>query len=353
MQTKSKNIFGNICLLITTTTVLIVIIEISFRLYYPNRYYFPDFLYMFKSAYGLEVDLTPNLTGYIWNKKVRINSLSFRGREYDIEKENKVKRICALGDSFTFGYGASDTETYPYIMEQLLNSNNKVYEVLNFGIYGYNATDYPDVLRKKVMLFKPDIVILQTWLNDCVQSKAIEKDVVSNVNKVRTTQTLRDSYLYLKQRSLFLKYLDPKIKHMLYNLLKKMGINKELIIAENIRALDEYKYNKQGWRGMKEALLNCKVLCRENNIDFYVIIFPVMARLNDAYAFKDYHVAVKEFCIENNINVLDLYDVLKGRDLTRYRVNIFDAHANYEGNKLFAQAIVNYLNSMPRNNTPI
>ena len=71
---------------------------------------------------------------------VRINSKGLRDREFDYKKEKDTYRIGVFGDSFTFGEGVQNNETYPKLLENLLTADQqlsvlgKKIEVLNFGI---------------------------------------------------------------------------------------------------------------------------------------------------------------------------------------------------------------------------
>lgn len=63
------------------------------------------------------------------------NSLGFRGsREYQ-EKGNKY-RILLLGDSFAYGLGVNDDQTFAYLMEKQLSTPSRPVEVVNAGCAG-------------------------------------------------------------------------------------------------------------------------------------------------------------------------------------------------------------------------
>lgn len=74
---------------------------------------------------------------------IRINSAGFRDYEFQKQKTNGVFRIAVLGNSITFGWGLALEDTYPKILENLLNEkkgNKKfTYQVYNFAIDGYNS----------------------------------------------------------------------------------------------------------------------------------------------------------------------------------------------------------------------
>jgi PIN domain nuclease of toxin-antitoxin system len=74
---------------------------------------------------------------------VSISSQRFRGRrDFTAKPERGVLRIAVLGDSFTFGIGANDDETYPAVLQQLLQErlartgSYQGVEVLNAGVGG-------------------------------------------------------------------------------------------------------------------------------------------------------------------------------------------------------------------------
>jgi len=67
--------------------------------------------------------------------KITTNSLGFRSEELD---QNK-KQIIVLGDSVAWGYGVSDEETMPYLLEQKLQSLD--YQVSNLAVSGYGIND--------------------------------------------------------------------------------------------------------------------------------------------------------------------------------------------------------------------
>jgi len=62
--------------------------------------------------------------------------------------------ILAIGDSFTFGDGVSDSETWPAILEELSGKR-----VINGGVFGYGIDQ--SFLRMKMLVrkYKPDIII--------------------------------------------------------------------------------------------------------------------------------------------------------------------------------------------------
>lgn len=74
-------------------------------------------------------------------------------------------RIIALGDSLTYGYGIAEQDTYPRVLERLLNETFRV-EVLNLGVPAAQSEDIYRILQQKLPLLRPDLVIYGMCLND-------------------------------------------------------------------------------------------------------------------------------------------------------------------------------------------
>src|SRR5688500_11820357 len=45
-------------------------------------------------------------------------------------------KIVAFGDSLTAGFGLTERESYPYLLQEQLNSDGHNYEVINAGVSG-------------------------------------------------------------------------------------------------------------------------------------------------------------------------------------------------------------------------
>ncbi|HQL95284.1 MAG TPA: SGNH/GDSL hydrolase family protein [Candidatus Hydrogenedentes bacterium] len=103
------------------------------------------------------------------NDFISINSHGFRDGEYAQEKPADVFRICAIGDSVTFGWWQRLEETYPKVLEGLLAARagkGPRYEVLNMGVGGYNAEQEAELFASRVLRFQPDLLLVQYCEND-------------------------------------------------------------------------------------------------------------------------------------------------------------------------------------------
>jgi hypothetical protein len=90
-------------------------------------------------------------------KTLSSNSQGLRGRaEHAYPKPEGRQRIAIFGDSFTFGEGVSDGETYSTWLERLLQEA----EVLNFGVHGYGHDQMLLYLQEQGVRYHADVVML-------------------------------------------------------------------------------------------------------------------------------------------------------------------------------------------------
>jgi len=119
---------------------------------------------------------TPNQRGRkirpgVFDHTYSNNSLGLRGSKEYTYKRQTEHRILFLGDSFTYGFGVNDDQTFPYLTEKRLLKDHLSVEVMNSGCSG-KGTDYElnffQVLGKK---FSPDLVVLCFGANDFIDNE--------------------------------------------------------------------------------------------------------------------------------------------------------------------------------------
>jgi lysophospholipase L1-like esterase len=93
--------------------------------------------------------------------RVDVNSDGLNGPELQIKKESREFRIIAVGDSFTRGIGAKWEEAYPEVLEKDLNgARDRHIRVINAGVAGSDPAFELELLKRRLMKFHPDLVIL-------------------------------------------------------------------------------------------------------------------------------------------------------------------------------------------------
>jgi hypothetical protein len=100
---------------------------------------------------------------------VTINSRGFRGEEFEVRKAPGVIRVLTMGASSTFGYYDRDNQTYPYYLEQLLNSgctSGVRFEVINFAIPHATSANIAAMFLAEGIELTPDVVTFYEGRND-------------------------------------------------------------------------------------------------------------------------------------------------------------------------------------------
>jgi len=185
---KFRGLFINSLLLGTSLLLGLVILEILVRLFFgdeltrpllppkeprPNIYRrnpFPGLRYDYLPGSEKRFCFPDNPRGYFDADNCilyQINARGFRGPEVLKEKPAGVFRVLGLGDSFTLGRGVREEDTYLRQLERLLNrSGQGKFEVLNFGVEGYNTPDEAALLEGRGLEYQPDLVLVGYYLND-------------------------------------------------------------------------------------------------------------------------------------------------------------------------------------------
>jgi hypothetical protein len=138
----------------------------------------------------LVYEMIPEIEGFFHNVPVKINSAGFADRERTVAKPAGTFRIAAIGDSILFGWGAVPDSRYTDVLERFLNDTATTparFEVLNFGVPGYNTVMEAELLRRRVLSYGPDAVVL----GYCADN---DTSLPNFVSKPRPLFTLTHSY---------------------------------------------------------------------------------------------------------------------------------------------------------------
>jgi len=90
--------------------------------------------------------------------------------------------IVAMGDSLTEGYGEPEKDSYPAVLQELLNARGYRWRVVNAGISGETSSGARSRLDW-VMKLTPDIVILETGANDALRGLP-PATIFDNINAI-------------------------------------------------------------------------------------------------------------------------------------------------------------------------
>ena len=100
--------------------------------------------------------------------------------------------IIALGDSLTEGFGVSNEEAYPYLVEKELIRKGYSVRIINAGISGSTSASAPSRMQWYVRV-KPDIVILALGGNDGLRGLSVQhmKKNLGKAIKLASSKNIR------------------------------------------------------------------------------------------------------------------------------------------------------------------
>lgn len=211
---------------------------------------------------------------------VRVNRQGFRDSDFVKKKEAILIRIAMLGDSITQGPFVSFGETFSDQLEALLNKKAKEtghdlrYEVMNFGVTGYNLEAEVETLKTKVLQYSPDIVVLNFFHND--------NDALPGMGGLFGDENDERQKLYLYKRyylnrNLFKNFFIREILHKskLYlciayrmNILRKHLSEMNIFVEKNMSSLASDGKNSIFYSN----LLEIERLKEKYNFDFLICI---------------------------------------------------------------------------------
>jgi lysophospholipase L1-like esterase len=158
---------GRAGLILFGILISLAVLEVGFRSLYPDPS--PKLVnqgLQFHPTYGLA--FTPNAEGWHsslrgeYSSYIKINSKGLRGHEYDYKQSDNTYRILVLGDSFTAGLQVAEEETFPKLLEALLQAEfpRTNFEVINAGVIGYGTDNQLAYFTAEGYKYQPDLVLL-------------------------------------------------------------------------------------------------------------------------------------------------------------------------------------------------
>ena len=288
--------------------------------------------------------------------KTVINSRGMRDREFSTTKPDGTFRIACIGDSVTYGFGIDcASNSYPKRLETLLNtfcSNSKTrFEVMNFGVPGYDATEIVETAKLKVLPFHPDLVIYGYCLND-------PQEISLEFLKILAELTHAQRHYYPAQANSFLMKHSRIFRLVSYIIHRSSPQGKA--VGEHVfsradpenAALQSHEYatyfsalheGGDGRRNLERSLDALTTACAKYNVPVYVFIFPVTNNL-DPYPLSETHRLIAELCEKRAFHVHDLLNDFRAYQQQENRGVYFDyLHPDKPGAQFTATAILSGL----------
>jgi len=317
-------------LLITVSSLLaLALAEAGLRLFRPVQYLKPptpvpaekrgESLYRPSSIPGLTYEMVPLREGTFEGMQVRTNRLGMRGGDPGPQDPSLI-RAAILGDSFTFGFGIAEEQTYPRRLERILDESptgrEHRFEVLNLGVVGYTSRDEAVVLKRKALPLDPRLVIIGYVLNDP------ETDPRQSLHK----------------------YFDPPVWWRRFHVLRLLHLGWNWIDVHSLGGGDYIRYlhapGREKWKSVVAAFREIREAARERGARVMLVIFPMIPRDGWAgYPYRDIHLQVAETVRAEGFEVVDLLPVFSRYSPGELRLSPEDDHPGPLGHELAARAI--------------
>ena len=285
--------------------------------------------------------------------KDSISPQGLNDRFFSEAKLPHIFRIAIVGDSTSFGWKVERKDSFPKVLETLLNQNKieNTFEVINFSVPGYNTAQECEVIKQKVICFHPDLVILVYCSND------------THVCNLIKTQINFLNYFYNKSYliPIFLKWVDVSIKHVPNPLLQ----NEWLLIKKNTLGLFYYNELIYPYPGLEATpIVNGNPPGSVKNVPeryWYMLgyknygihlkaIDTFLSQNNIQFVSTGFFDAValainKKVGIKHIFNLSDLH-VIKNNRANVMLDPTHDPHLNKKGHLLVAESLYDYLRGM-------
>lgn len=262
------------------------------------------------------------------------NSAGFRGPELPVERSGGV-RIACLGDSYTFGEGVGDDQTWPAQLREVLARRfpQAGVEVLNCGVNAYETRQERRLLETRVLDYAPDLVLLAFFLNDAAVRAEGELAgfEYGRPSWLHRTLTLHEPARTLRSWSRLLDGLADRV------------VRREYLVFLGESRSRLYAPDSPGWRLAQTELVRARDLCAARGIPFAVVLYPLLFRRGEVLASHEAYRTVAEHCRAHDIAVLDLEPAFLPHDVDALRVHPVDSHPNAEGHRIAAEAIADFV----------
>lgn len=315
-----KNLLANILVLTAALLITLITAEIIMRFAWEMGGWVKRPIYRKSPNAYLRYELVPNAK----SDRISINSDGFRGPQYSLIKPANTFRIIMLGDSETFSYMLNQEDVLVSQLEKLLNQNSRAlhYEVLNFGVEGYNTFQELEQLKTKGLKYDPDLVILNYCLND-----------------PEPGEYYFDKNFFIRHSAL-VRYFSYRIKKsMIKRERKKLNLRTEV---------DHYYYLHQPkyFFRVEKAILEISDIAKAKNSKLILVIFPTsstdVADFKEHYPYGAIHKLIKNIP-DKNIIFIDLIDEFNRLGMGPREVSINYDYNESHKNPIALKASANFI----------
>ena len=272
------------------------------------------------------------------------NSEGCRGGEFSETKPEGVFRIICIGDSYTYGGGVKDEETYPIRLEARLRHRpgaRAPVEVINLGVQGYSIRQMRMLLDRVAARYRPDLIIAAVLpLHVVTASLGTRNFTVGSDGFLlwNETPTIGRIGNWLHARSRFLQVvLEKPLKRRRKKTFRKVHPRKRADLFE-----DNGSY-EAGWRELEDQVRLMQQTARDNGAAFALLYVPEMDFDKPG---RDYpRRRLSSFCRNESVVFISAQEAVSREALTRALYFAREGHLNTAGYDLVAQVVFDHLSA--------
>ncbi len=256
----------------------------------------------------------------------RYNRLRLRGPEIQPPRDG-VRRIAVLGDSFTEGQGVKEDDTYPRVLERLLNAGGGRWEVLNCG---RRASDFPELLAEfeGVLQLDPEIVVYGMVPNDCERTPPLQARLASIEDLIEDTGRAAGPRR--------LGPLDSRLAAFVEERLERRRVTEESLAWYR----DLYgEANRAGWASTQANIRAMDGQLRRRGGRLLVATWPLLPTVGAADPLRGMRLTVERFLADTGIAHHDLRGDLAREALASLWVHSLDMHPNEKAHAIAARSL--------------
>ena len=273
-----------------------------------------------------------------------VNASGFRGPAFT-SKPPGTCRLVFLGDSFTFGEGVRDEDTYPEVTALRLLKQGYRVEPCNLGVGGYNTTQEEDALRLFGFDLKPDVVVLGYTLNDA-------EPPLFQVDPATGQPVRRPRENHIEAEAAPVKPPDKGLYHLHLAQMFWQFQRQRHLTSQTIHYYQSlYAPSSAGRMESERALRAIISQCHDRGIPCIVVMFPLIYELSDDYPFTAIHNEIGKVVTEAGGYFIDLLPALKGKSPRALIVHPTDQHPNEITHAIAGKLVAEEILKMP--NSPL
>jgi lysophospholipase L1-like esterase len=244
----------------------------------------------------------------------------FAGPEYSSPKPSGTRRAALLGDSVVRGVGVAPDRNFGVLLENRLNATahgeiSRRFEVMNFGVVGYQLTQIMDVALEDAHRLQPDVYLL--GLTELAIFRNWDEHLVKMIQLG----------------------LDPKYD-FLRDVIRRAGARKEDDTLTLFGKLAPYRIPV-----LRQTLLEMKSRAAGDHALFLVLLIPC---LEDGDLSRRRFDGIPELLASLDIPTIDLLDTFHGiLDLDPLRTQPSDVHPNARGHEMLFENLYAKLRARP------